>query len=148
LRCAISDRCGERPLYVIAEPYRHLHPFPDEVASFSRAHVETACARYVWRPSPDFIATVPVPTIDWPTLVARHGPFDFVAIDAEGYDGEILQLMDLTPRSPRVILYEHRHLDQEMKERCVKRLERAGYVVRQVNKTDTLASRIGPPLDF
>jgi FkbM family methyltransferase len=145
LQAALAETCGERPLYVIAEQRKHLHPFAGQIASFSRAYVENECARYVWRPSADFVASVPVQTLDWRTLAERYGPFDFVAIDTEGYDGEILHQMDLSRRSPGLILYEHRHLDKDMRERCVRRLEAAGYIVRQVNKADTFASRIGPP---
>ena len=70
----------------------HLHPFAGQVASSSRAHVERAIRRYVWRPSPDAVTSVPVETIDWRTLTARYGPFDLVVIDAEGFDGEIISM--------------------------------------------------------
>ena len=145
IEAALATGCGERPLYVIADHRKHLHPFAEQVASFSRAHVENECNRYVWRPSEDFVISVPVRTVDWRTLMVQHGPFDLVAIDAEGYDGEILHQMDLSRQSPGLILYEHRHLDKHMRSQCIRLLERAGYLVRQVNKGDTIASRIGPP---
>ncbi len=112
IEAALATGCGERPLYVIADHRKHLHPFAGQVASFSRAHVENECNRYVWRPSEDFVISVPVRTVDWRTLMVQHGPFDLVAIDAEGYDGEILHQMDLSRQSPGLILYEHRHLDK------------------------------------
>jgi len=62
-----------------------------------------------------------------------------------GDDGEILHQMDLSRQSPGLILYEHRHLDKHLRSQCVRLLERAGYLVTQVNKGDTIASRIGPP---
>jgi len=34
------------------------------------AHVETACRRYMWRPSADAVTSAPVATVDWRTLVA------------------------------------------------------------------------------
>src|SRR5262245_28422050 len=95
IRAALSDATGERPLYVIADAFKHKHPFPDQVSSFYRSRVESACSRYVWRPSAEFIAWIPVPTIDWRTLLGRYGRFDLVAIDAEGYDAEILEQIDL-----------------------------------------------------
>ena len=70
----------------------HFHPFAGQVASFSRERVERAFRRYVWRPSPDAVTSVPVETIDWRTLTARYGPLDLVVIDAEGFDGEIISM--------------------------------------------------------
>src|SRR6187431_1718969 len=51
VRAALSDTTGERPLYVIADAFKHRHPFPDQVSSFYRSRVEQACSRYAWRPS-------------------------------------------------------------------------------------------------
>ena len=144
IRAAISDSTGERPLYVIAERYKHRHPFPDQVSSFYRSRVESAVSRYVWRPSADFITSVPVPTIDWSTLVQRYGRYDMVAIDAEGYDAEILQQIDLKQAPPEVILYEHVLLPKRVRERCEARLTANGYSVRCVSQNDTLAT-LSPP---
>lgn len=142
LRCALAAECGERPLYVVSAAHKRLHPFADQIASFSRSYVEAECSRYVWRPSEDSVASVAVPTIDWRTLARKHGPFDFVTIDAEGFDGEILHLMDFAEAPPAIILYEHRHLTRKMRERCVRRLEQQGYTLTRVNKADTLATRL------
>ena len=145
LRAALSDATGERPLYMIADAYKNRHPFPDQVSSFYRSRVEWACSRYAWRPSPDFITSVPVPTLDWRTLVARYGPFDFVAIDAEGYDAEVLQQIDLLDAPPAIILYEHSLLSSRTRRACEQRLTSNGYTVKRVNQNDTLATRSGLP---
>jgi FkbM family methyltransferase len=139
LRCALSDTTGERPLYVIGDEHKHKHPFPDQVSSFLRSQVEFAFSRYVWRPAADAITSVPVPTVDWPTLIQEHGPFDLVAIDAEGYDAEILRFMDLSIQPPLMILYEHRCLSSGVQRRCERLLSRYGYLVRRVNNADTFA---------
>jgi FkbM family methyltransferase len=145
LKVALAAECGERPLYVIAASQAHLHPFAGQVASFSRAHVERAFRRYVWRPSPDAVTPVPVATTDWRTLTARYGPFDLVVIDAEGFDGEIISMIDLTAGPPDLIVYEHCHLPRHERLRCSSRLRAAGYIVRQVTKNDTLAARLAAP---
>lgn len=139
VRAALSDATGERPLYVIADAFKHRHPFPDQVSSFYRSRVEHACSRYAWRPSADFITSVSVPTIDWRTLVERYGQFDLVAIDAEGYDAEILKQIDLDASPPGVILYEHVLLSKAVREQCEERLTSHGYSVSRVNQNDTLA---------
>jgi FkbM family methyltransferase len=145
LRAALSDTTGERPLYVIADAHKHRHPFPDQVSSFYRSRVEMACSRYVWRPSPEFITSVRVPTVDWRTLVQRYGRFDFVAIDAEGYDAEVLRQIDLRETPPDILLYEHRLLPLLVRRRCEQRLRSNGYSVTRVNLNDTLATRSGSP---
>jgi FkbM family methyltransferase len=144
IRAALSSVTGERPFYMIAGPYKHLHPFPDQVSSFLRSRVQAACSRYVWRPSADFITSVPVPTIDWRTLVQRHGRFDLVAIDAEGYDADILEQIDMQ-QAPEIILYEHALLPRRVQKRCEQLLRSNGYSIRRVNQNDTLATRSGSP---
>lgn len=141
VRAALSHTTGERPLYVIADAYKHLHPFPEQVSSFYRSRVEAACSRYVWRPSADFVTAVSVPTIDWQTLIERYGRFDFLAIDTEGYDAEIIRRIDFSSSAPDVILYEHRHLSRSERRRCEKLLARHGYTVRRVNNLDAVATR-------
>jgi FkbM family methyltransferase len=143
VRAALSDSTGERPLYVIADAFKHRHPFPEQVASFFRSRVELACSRYVWRPSSDFITSLPVPTIDWRTLVQRYGHFDLVAIDAEGYDAEILEQVDLKDNRPETILFEHVLLPRRTQKRCEQLLKSNGYSVRRVNQNDTLATLSG-----
>ena len=145
IRAALSDSTGERPLYVIADAFKHRHPFPDQVSSFYRSRVEVACSRYAWRPSADFITSVPVPTLDWRTLVSRYGRFDLVAIDAEGYDAEILEQIDLKNAEPEIILYEHVLLPRRVQQRCEQLLTSNGYSVRRVNQNDTLATLSGSP---
>ena len=142
LRCALDAECGQRSLYVVSDTHKHLHPFADQIASFSRSYVEAECSRYIWRPTDDCVASIAVPTIDWGTLVHKHGPFDVVTIDADGFDGEILHLVDFSEAPPAIILYEHRHLTPEMQGRCRRRLEQQGYTLKQVNKADTLATRL------
>lgn len=145
IRAALSETTGERPLYVIADAFKGRHPFPDQVSSFYRSRVELACSRYAWRPSADFITSVQVPTIDWRTLVQRYGRFDLVAIDAEGYDAEILKQIDMKASSPDIILYEHVLLPRRVQKRCEQLLASNGYSVRRVNQNDTLATLSGFP---
>ena len=70
----------------------------------------------------------------------RYGRFDFVAIDAEGYDAEILDQIDLRSEPPAIILYEHVLLPRRGRKRCERRLAMHGYSVTRVNQNDTLAT--------
>ena len=143
VRAALSETTGERPLYVIADAFKAKHPFPDQVSSFYRSRVELACSRYAWRPSADWITSVPVPTVDWSALVRGYGPFDFVAIDAEGYDAEILGQIDMNTSPPGIILYEHVLLPRRVQKRCEHRLTSNGYSVSRISQNDTLATLSG-----
>jgi FkbM family methyltransferase len=145
LRAALSDRTGQRELYMIADAHKHRHPYPDQVSSFYRSRVEVAYSRYVWRPAADAITSISVPTVDWQSLTARYGAFDFVAIDTEGYDAEILQQIDLVRSAPEIILYEHRLLDRRLQKLCKRRLESHGYSLSRVNNQDTVATRRPSP---
>ena len=144
---ALSDATGTRPLYMIADAYKHMHPYPDQVSSFYKSRVEVACSRYVWRPASDSITSVMVPTVDWATLVQRFGRFDFVAIDAEGYDAEVLQQIDMAETPPGIILYEHRLLSRRLRKQCERLLTSHGYTLRVVNNMDTVATRSSSVFD-
>ena len=75
----------------------------------------------------------------------RYGRFDLVAIDAEGYDAEILQQIDMKAAPPDIILYEHVLLPRRVRTRCEQLLTSNGYSVSQVNQNDTLATLSGVP---
>ena len=108
VRAALSDTTGERPLYVIADAFKDRHPFPDQVSSFlpvaGGVGVQPVCLAAFG----GLHHSVQVPTIDWRTLVERYGRFDLVAIDAEGYDAEILQQIDMKASCPDIILLRAR----------------------------------------
>ena len=87
----------------------------------------------------------PVPTVDWRTLVQRYGRFDFVAIDAEGYDAEILHQIDLKESPPAIILYEHVAPAVACPKRCEQLLRSNGYAVTRVNSQRHARDAIGSP---
>jgi hypothetical protein len=55
------------------------------------------------------------------------GHVDLLAIDTEGYDWEILRTIDLARWHPRVLIYEHYHLDDADRAGCRAHVEAAGY---------------------
>ena len=52
---------------------------------------------------------------------------DLLHIDTEGFDYDILSQVNLERFKPLVILYEHRHLSADKKEKAILLLKRAGY---------------------
>jgi len=80
-----------------------------------------------------FIADT-VPCITFDTLLHRHQVtrVDLLQIDTEGYDFEILKLVDLNKVRPVLIRYEHRHLMPGDKHACRRYLERHGYTILEM----------------
>lgn len=63
----------------------------------------------------DIIETVQVPTATVDGLLSRHQVerFDVLCIDTEGYDYEILRLVDLRRYRPEVVLFESNNLSEQ-----------------------------------
>jgi hypothetical protein len=70
-----------------------------------------------------------VSCITFDSLCRKHGvtTVDLVHIDTEGYDFEVVRLVDLDTRRPRLLLYEHLHLDEDTRRQCRAYVEARGY---------------------
>ena len=129
---AIAEQVGELPFYHLApasEEERALLPgWYDALGSFSRANV----MRHV-TDIPDIedrLVATTVPCLTYQELCARHGlaHVDLLLVDTEGHDHEILKHVDLSRRPPRLVIYEHFHLDAEDRLACRRMLEGSGYL--------------------
>jgi FkbM family methyltransferase len=91
----------------------------------------------------DCIVSEEVATISPETLLKRFegGSPDLLAIDTEGYDYEILKMLDLNRISPEVIIYEEAVFDENTARECRSYLERHDYSCRSI-KRDVLAVKI------
>jgi FkbM family methyltransferase len=63
---------------------------------------------------------------------------DLLQIDVEGYDHELIRILDLERFSPSIVRFEHQHLSAEQHDVCVARLFDHGYLVA-LEEHDTLA---------
>ncbi|MER3434706.1 MAG: hypothetical protein C4288_15100 [Leptolyngbya sp. ERB_1_1] len=63
---------------------------------------------------------------------------DVIHIDTEGYDFEVIKLIDFEKLAPTIILYEHKHLSEEDRTLCNQHLQNLGYQLFS-NQRDTLA---------
>lgn len=63
----------------------------------------------------DWIETVQVPTMTVDSLLRKHGieRANVICIDTEGYDFELLKLIDLQKLAPEVIFFESKNLSDE-----------------------------------
>jgi FkbM family methyltransferase len=83
-----------------------------------------------------------IATISPESLLKKFGDegFRLLAIDTEGYDFEILKMLDLDRISPEVIIYEEVNFDESTVRECREYLEGHGYSCRRIEK-DVVAIR-------
>jgi FkbM family methyltransferase len=132
---AIADRDGELPFYHLAQASESERPelpqWYDGIGSFSRDAVLNH-AGYV----PDIeqrLVRTNVPCLTFESLCRKHGVerVDLLLIDTEGYDHEILKNIDWKVHRPRLVVYEHYHLDPADRARTQSRLEQLGYEIKE-----------------
>ncbi|MGY6521613.1 MAG: FkbM family methyltransferase [Mongoliitalea sp.] len=84
----------------------------------------------------DWITSRKIQAITADQLIAKleGASVDLLAIDTEGYDYEILKMMDLNHLSPDVIVYEDEHFDPTTRGACRRYLEDHGYQTHQVGR--------------
>lgn len=94
----------------------------------------------------DIIETIQVRTTTVSQLLAAHDirHFDVLCIDTEGYDFEILKLVDFDRFHPEVILFESKNLSDGDYAQAKELLAGRGYLLYW-NRGDTLATRIAFP---
>ncbi|UJP66657.1 FkbM family methyltransferase [Mongoliitalea daihaiensis] len=91
-----------------------------------------------------WIAPRVISTITAKQLLSMLGetPLNLLVIDTEGYDFEILKMIDLSQVKPEVIVYEDEHFDEETRAICVAYLENNGYENHYVGR-DAYAIKVG-----
>jgi hypothetical protein len=87
----------------------------------------------------DRIVTTAVPCLTFDSLTKKHGVehIDIVQIDTEGYDLEVLRLIDLVRWQPELVMYEHVHLGDDGRAAARSLLDESGYL-RMADDMDTL----------
>ena len=135
-RAAIGASSGQATLYRV-RPGTAGPPWLFEIASFRR---DVLLKHATIVPNlEEAIVTETVPTITFNELFAElETKPDIVVIDTEGFDYEIVKLLEATAHRPRIILYEHKHLSPADQDACVELLTRAGYRIILL-KVDTVA---------
>lgn len=77
----------------------------------------------------DFIEEVSITAITLDQLLKNNGVtrIDMIQLDCEGYDYEILKMIDFNKFSPCIINFESNHISDADREDCQKMLEAQGY---------------------
>ncbi len=152
---ALGSEDGSLPFYRVAISRAR---WATGLSSFIRSSLERHIASgYIARKAreegvavPDdasqLIETVQVPTFTVETLLARHGVqnFDVLCIDTEGFDFEILKLVDFDRYTPEVVLFESNNLSKDDFVAAHSLLKSKGYELFW-EKGDTLAVKTAYP---
>ncbi|MBX2834526.1 MAG: FkbM family methyltransferase [Micavibrio sp.] len=133
---AIAPKPGEMTLYT----YDSKLQFPDVdmnlsgFASFDRASAAGGFERYgkqlgLEGSVEDYLIELPVEAVTFPQLLERNKveALDYLLIDAEGLDYEILKMIDFTKVTPRIIRFEHCCLSRTDRIAACELLKSKGY---------------------
>ncbi|MEX2564488.1 MAG: FkbM family methyltransferase [Cyclobacteriaceae bacterium] len=91
----------------------------------------------------DWIIGEEIDTISPDALLEKFdkGGFQLLIIDTEGFDFEIIKMLDLNRIDPEVIVYEEANFDEKTVKECQAHIARHGYAYRIIGK-DVLATKI------
>jgi FkbM family methyltransferase len=138
---AIGERREMKVLYKVKEDVPGLPAWAPQTASFDRATVLSH--RALIPGLDDLIETEEVECITLEDLLGDipAQQVDLLQIDVEGYDHEIVRMLDFARFAPSIIRFEHKHLRPEDYDVTVRRLVEHGYRVAEEGP-DVLAYRV------
>ena len=113
---AVSTARGEQTLYTVKDSGGATDSL-DGVASFSRDHV----LKFVGGDT-NRVGQITVPAIPLMDLLAEAGfsTLDVMSVDVEGFDDQVVRMLDLKKLRPTIIQYEHKHIPLTRERECVK----------------------------
>jgi FkbM family methyltransferase len=140
---AIAYEDGNKPLYRVRKGIDFLQ-YVNQVASFDPEHTRKMLQHHITRQASagvrgefrrlnlafqDCIESQPVKTRTFRSLLATHGVsrYDFLQVDTEGFDFEVLKMADIENNHPTLINYEHEHLRPEDQQASWDYLKRLNY---------------------
>jgi FkbM family methyltransferase len=138
---AVAEATGCAPIFYV-QPAPGDPPWIDLTASLRREVV----LKMSWSVPGirDRIDQALVPTVTLNDLVERHElrRLDFLHVDAEGYDLEVIRQLDFDASwAPRFVLYEAKHLGAAGRAEARRRLESGGYRDVRAGPVDRFAYR-------
>lgn len=145
LNVALDLQDGEKSIYKIAFSQSRwatgLTSFRKEVIeeAIESGHVARCAKRYgevLPARKEDYIAEEKIQCISVPTLLQNYNlqPLNWLQIDAEGYDFEIIKMFNIGETKPTVIAFEHSHLSAEDKASCHEHLLQNGYAITAIGE--------------
>lgn len=149
-QAVIAEEDGTARFYRVDPQFwrRHgLNPGSDsEISSLKpeqiRFHVELFGGAKLAEREAEYLAWDDLPALTLATLLAKHGlpAPDLVQIDAEGFDYDIVRMIDWS-RPPALVHYETVHLGEADRIACWNLLRAKGYRLHATDSYNTLAIR-------
>jgi len=144
---AIGDNEGYKEFYRIEENDEPNNPgWYDRLGSFNK-DVVLKHKKYIPNFDKHFIKEK-IKCITFDNLIKENNvkKIDLLHIDTEGYDFEIIKLIDFNKIKPSMILYEHKHLSENDKTDCMEYLKNKGYsLIIQGVDTFTFSNEVKLP---
>lgn len=152
LNAAIATVNGFMPIYKIAFSNER---WASGLTSFDRStlerHIDNGyidqCAQKQGITPPahraDYVTTEQVKCVAFDTLTTQYKikNLDLLVIDTEGFDFEIIKMINFAQLKPRLIVFEHIHLSATDLDACQKLLQDNGYQLQNLGR-DTAALHV------
>jgi FkbM family methyltransferase len=138
---AVAERNGRRTFYWLRQTEDALPYWYDQIGSL---HEQIILSHRDDIPNiEDYIVAEPVDCITFETLVETHAisRIDVILIDAEGSDLHVLQQIDFYRFSPKLVIYEHKHLSAADKQTARQLLKARGYSIYTGDMNDVARRR-------
>ena len=138
VNAAVSDIDGEKEFYRLRQSSTDLPIWYDQLGSFNLSVILKHKAEI-----PDienYIICEKIKTITFKTLIKKYPirQFDIIHIDTEGYDYEIIKLIPFQIINPKIVIFEHKHLSDEIYGECYQYLISKGFKLSR-DGDDTVA---------
>jgi FkbM family methyltransferase len=136
---AISSENGSREFYFLRQSDDpHLPPWYNQIGSFYLEHL-MKLKEFIPNLE-DYLISHSVSCLTFSSLLEKHkiSRVDLIHIDTEGYDYEVIKLIDFAVIRPFAILYEHLHLSPNDKEESIEYLRSFQYEILEMD-SDILA---------
>ena len=149
INAALDYKDGEGTIYKVSFSNAR---WATGLTSFDRSVLEKAvqsehvksCARKEGVQIPerveDRIKEEKIRAISSQTLIRQYGikQIDWLQIDTEGFDYEVIKMFDIENTKPTVIVFEHYHFSEEDRQNCLDHLHEHGYELKMYGR-DVLA---------
>jgi len=131
---AMAHKDGVMQLYRIKTEYHKSFRLAPQLASFERQHLVNALSIKSLKGLPEdrseCIESIDVPSLTFDSLMAKHelNTLDVLQIDTEGFDWEIVKMIDFKRIKPILINFEIAHLTYKEVDQAIDLLATQGYM--------------------
>ena len=126
---AIDRDSSFRNLYTVKNPSNPEDLWAHAAASFDKSHIEKMLSQDSLNASGGCITKVAVRCENFHYILDKYemNKLDLLQIDAEGYDFELLKIFPFSRVIPKIIHFEHIHLNEIDRNNCLEFLHNIGY---------------------